>query len=79
MLFLFDNCFKIELPRIPKPPVIKIFNDGNDMSQGYPATTDQPQYQAVSEMPPIETPEITNTETTSDVVDFSKPIIIKKD
>ena len=62
-------------------PVIKIFHDGNDMSQGGPVTNDQPQaqYQIVPETP-AETTDKTQTETTSnDIVDFSKPIIIKKD
>ena len=64
-----------EDPRINFAPVIKIFNDGNDMSQtrdGASEKHDMPDF--VSQPPPA------NEESSGsqEFIDFSKPIIIKK-
>ena len=60
-------------------PVIKIFNDGNDMSQTSGTTTDCTPYEQPIMDIPIESSQNEHEQNDAiDAVDFSKPIIIKK-
>jgi hypothetical protein len=68
-------------PKLNFAPVIKIFNHGNDMSQDTASTPENISYSNDNAMEYVNTNTNTNANTPSikdDIVDFSKPMIIKK-
>ena len=72
-----------EEPKINFAPVIKIFHDGNDQSHnvGQPSSNTNEDGNIIMPNESVTTNEnnVNETQENSDAVDFSKPIIIKKD
>ena len=64
-----------EDPRINFAPVIKIFNDGNDMSQTRDGASEEHNMPNFASQPPPANEESSGSQ---EFIDFSKPIIIKK-
>ena len=64
-----------EDPRINFAPVIKIFNDGNDMSQTRDGASEEHDMPNFASQPPPANEESSGSQ---EFIDFSKPIIIKK-
>ena len=66
-------------PTINFAPVIKVFNEGNDMSQGAPVTNENSEslYNVPQNVQPPTQQE--NVQMPDSAIDFSKPLIIKKE